>query len=96
MSLSFPQKRMRRLRSSYFIRNLVRESTLSTSDLIYPIFILDNKREKQKITSMPGLYRLGLEPLLKEAERCLELKIPAIALFPVVEPSLKSLDGSEA
>lgn len=93
---SFPQKRMRRLRGSEFTRRLVRERSLAIDDLIQPLFLLDSDRETQAVPAMPGVERLGADPLLKKAELCLELGIPAVALFPVVDPQLKTVDGSEA
>jgi len=74
----------------------MQENTLTTNDLIYPMFVLEGKNTKQNITSMPGIERLSIDLLLKEAEELLELGIPAIALFPVTPEEAKSLDAKEA
>jgi len=92
----FPQKRMRRLRRDEFSRRLVRESHLSVDDLIYPVFVLDGKKREEKVASMPGVVRQSVDILLHQAEKCLQLGIPALALFPVIEPGLKSLTAAEA
>jgi porphobilinogen synthase len=93
---SFPAVRMRRMRRDDFSRRLMRESALSADDLIYPVFILDGKDRTEKVASMPGVERLSLNRLMRTAERCLKLRIPAIALFPVIEQRLKTADGREA
>ena len=93
---SFPAVRMRRMRRDDFSRRLMRETVLTTNDLIYPVFVLDGARKAQKVASMPGVERLSLDRLYPVAERCLALGIPVMALFPVVEPRLKTLDGREA
>jgi porphobilinogen synthase len=93
---SFPHARARRLRRDAFTRNLVREHALTAHDLIYPVFILDGAGQRQSVASMPGVERLSVDLLLPVAEECLRLGIPALALFPVIEPSLKTPDGSEA
>jgi porphobilinogen synthase len=92
----FPHGRPRRLRRDDFTRNLVRESRLSPHDLIYPVFILDGQRERQPVASMPGVERLTVDLLLPIAEQCVALGIPALALFPVIAPELKTADGKEA
>jgi porphobilinogen synthase len=92
----FPHGRPRRLRRDEFTRNLVRESRLSPHDLIYPVFILDGRNERQAVASMPGVERLSVDLLLPVAEQCLALGIPALALFPVIAPQLKTPDGREA
>lgn len=96
MSRSFPQTRLRRNRFSRFSRNLVRETSLSAHDFIYPLFIIDGKNQRQAIESMPGQFRLTLDELAREVEELLELDIPAIALFPNIEPALKTLGGDAA
>lgn len=88
--------RMRRMRASSFSRNLMREHTLTASDLIYPIFILEGEQQRQAIASMPGVDRLSIDFLVAEAKELVALGIPAIALFPVIDESLKSLDAAEA
>ncbi|HSV44629.1 MAG TPA: porphobilinogen synthase [Ramlibacter sp.] len=92
----YPLGRPRRLRRDEFTRNLVREHALSPHDLIYPVFVLDGQRQRQPVASMPGVERLSLDLLLPVAEQCLALGIPALALFPVIEPALKTEDGREA
>jgi porphobilinogen synthase len=93
---SFPMLRMRRMRRDAFSRRLMREAVLTANDLIYPVFVLDGKGRTQKVASMPGVERLTVDRLLPVAEQCLKLRIPAMALFPVIDPSLKSVDGREA
>ena len=92
----FPERRMRRLRRTPFLRNMVRESTLTSADFIYPVFIVDGINTKQTIASMPGIERISIDFLMAVAEEALNLGIPAIALFPVIDPSLKTLGGEEA
>ncbi len=93
---SFPHARPRRLRRDAFTRNLVREHALTAHDLIYPVFILDGSGQRQAVASMPGVERLSVDLLLPVAEECLKLGIPALALFPVIDASLKTPDGREA
>ncbi len=92
----YPFTRMRRNRYQSFSRKLVQENTLHTNDLIYPVFIIDQQEGSQAIDSMPSLERHGLNSLIKVAHNCVEKGIPAIALFPAIEPSKKSLDGRES
>jgi porphobilinogen synthase len=92
----FPEVRMRRMRRDDFTRRLMRENRLTTDDLIYPVFVLDGKGRTEAVQSMPGVARVSLDQLLPVAERCLELGVPVLALFPVIDASLKSLDGREA
>jgi porphobilinogen synthase len=93
---NFPQRRMRRNRRDDFSRRLVRQHRLSADDLIYPMFVIDGKRRSQQIAAMPGVARHSIDHLLLEAEQCLKLRIPAVAIFPAIEPSLKTADGREA
>jgi porphobilinogen synthase len=93
---SFPAVRMRRMRRDEFTRRLMREATLSPDDLIYPVFVLDGKSRTEEVDSMPGVERMSVDRLLPLAEHCLELGIPVLALFPVIEPRLKTADGREA
>ncbi|WP_290873691.1 porphobilinogen synthase [Aquabacterium sp.] len=95
-SQHFPQHRPRRLRKDDFSRRLVREHTLTADDLIYPVFVLDQDDGTQDVGSMPGVARLGRGPLWAAAERCVELGVPVLALFPVIDASLKTPDGREA
>src|SRR5678815_3684899 len=87
---------MRRMRRNDFSRRLMREHVLTANDLIYPVFILDGKNRTEKVASMPGVERMTVDKLLPLAEQCLKLRIPALALFPVVEQRLKTIDGREA
>ena len=92
----FPDRRMRRLRRSGFIRDMVRESSLSSADFIYPVFILDGEKQRQPVASMPGIDRVSIDLLLAACEEAVALGIPAIALFPVIDASLKTASGDEA
>jgi porphobilinogen synthase len=92
----FPHGRPRRLRRDAFTRDLVREHALAPSDLIYPVFVLDGQKQRQAVASMPGVERLSLDLLLPVAEQCMKLGVPALALFPVIDPRLKTPDGREA
>jgi porphobilinogen synthase len=87
---------MRRMRRDEFSRRLVRENRLHPDDLIYPVFVLDGKNREETVSSMPGVMRQSLDVLMHRAETCLRLGIPAIAIFPVIEPGLKNLTASEA
>ena len=93
---SFPTTRPRRMRRDAFSRNLMREHTLSPHDFIYPVFITEGEAIRTPIASMPNQYRMSLDELLKTAQEAVDLGIPALALFPVVEADKKSLDGAEA
>lgn len=84
------------MRSDDFSRRLMRESLLTTDDLIYPMFVVDGDNKRIPIKSMPGIERLSIDQLLKEAKKLVDLKIPAIALFPVVSKDKKSEGASEA
>jgi len=92
----FPLTRLRRMRRDEFSRRLMRETRLSTDDLIFPIFVVEGNQQRQQIPSMPDIFRLSIDELLKEAAELCELGIPAIALFPSPDPDSKTLDGSEA
>ncbi|ABE42210.1 Porphobilinogen synthase [Polaromonas sp. JS666] len=92
----FPLGRPRRLRRDSFTRNLVRENVLSAHDLIYPVFVTDGSQRREAVASMPGVERLSLDLLLPVAEECVKLGIPVMALFPVIDGSLKTPDGREA
>ena len=92
----FPSARPRRLRRDAFTRNLVRENQLSSHDLIYPVFVTEGSRTRFPVASMPGVERLTLDLLLPVAEECQRLEIPVMALFPVIDTSLKTYDGKEA
>lgn len=88
--------RMRRMRRDDFSRRLMRESVLTADDFIYPVFVLDGVGRVERVASMPGVERQSLDNLLKTAERAVGLGVPALALFPVVDASLKSLGAEEA
>lgn len=92
----YPALRMRRMRRDEFSRRLMREHLLSADDFIYPMFILEGKNQREAVPSMPGIERVSIDLLLKEAEDCINLGIPAIALFPVVPQEKKSDDAAEA
>ncbi len=92
----YPLSRPRRLRRTDSSRRLVREHQLSVDDLIYPVFVLDGSQQRQAVASMPGVERLSLDLLLPVAEDCVKLGIPVMALFPVIDSSLKDPYGNEA
>ena len=92
----FPANRPRRLRRDEFTRNLVREHAVTAHDLIYPVFVLDGENRREVVKSMPGVERLSLDLLLPVAKECVKLGIPVMALFPVIDASLKTPDGREA
>ncbi|MGH8238608.1 MAG: porphobilinogen synthase [Steroidobacteraceae bacterium] len=92
----FPRTRLRRMRRDEFSRRLMRESTLSADNFIYPLFVIEGKGRREPIQSMPGIERVTVDELVREAESLAELDIPALALFPVPPAAVKSLDGGEA
>src|SRR5690606_25485882 len=92
----FPLSRMRRSRKDDFSRRLMRETRLTTDDLIYPVFVLEGTGQREPVASMPGIERLSIDLLLEEARELVELGIPAVALFPVTPTEAKSLDAAEA
>jgi len=92
----FPDSRMRRMRKDDFSRRLMRENTLTTDDLIYPMFVIEGEQARQAVASMPGVERVNIADLLKEAEQLVALGVPMVALFPVVGEDKKSLDAAEA
>jgi porphobilinogen synthase len=92
----FPSHRPRRLRKDAFSRAMVRENSLSSANFIYPVFVVEGSGIEQPVLSMPGVSRVSLDKLLLVAAECVELGISAIALFPVIDSALKSLDGAEA
>jgi porphobilinogen synthase len=92
----FPATRLRRMRRDDFSRRLMRESVLTPADLIYPVFVLEGEHRVEAVASMPGVQRMSLDRLLPVAERALELGIPALALFPVIDSSKKTLGAEEA
>ena len=92
----FPFTRMRRMRRDTFSRRLMQENVLTTNDLIFPMFVLEGKNQREEIPSMPGVERVSIDLLLKEAEELVKLGVPAVALFPVTPLEAKSLDAREA
>ena len=92
----YPGTRMRRMRRDEFSRRLMRESRLTTDDLIYPVFVLDGENQREAVASMPGVERLSIDLLVQEAEAVQALGIPAMALFPVTPAAQKSEDAAEA
>ena len=92
----FPAIRMRRMRHDAFSRAMMRENVITPADLIYPVFLLDGKNQCEKVSSMPGVERMSIDHLLGVAEECVALGIPVMALFPVINPALKTPDGIEA
>lgn len=92
----FPAARPRRLRRDEFSRRLVRETVLTTDDLIQPLFVIEGHGRREAVASMPGVERVSIDELLREAEQLVALGVPAVALFPVTAPEAKSLDAASA
>lgn len=92
----FPRTRMRRMRRDEFSRRLMRETVLTPADLIQPVFVIEGKNRTEPVASMPGIERLTVDLLLRQAENLLEQGVPAMALFPVVAPEKKSAQAEEA
>ncbi len=92
----FPRTRLRRMRFDDFSRRLMRETTLSADNLIYPMFVIEGRNQRQAVPSMPGVERVTIDELVREAEGLAKLGIPALALFPVTPTEAKSLDAEEA
>lgn len=93
---SYPAKRMRRVRSDAWIRNLVEENTLNVNDLIWPVFVLDGEKMRESIPSMPNVERYSIDILIDEVKKARDLGINAIALFPITPPNKKTDDGCES
>ncbi|WP_374568432.1 porphobilinogen synthase [Ideonella sp.] len=93
---AYPASRPRRLRRDAFSRALVRENVLTCADLIYPVFVLDGENRVEDVASMPGVQRLSVDRLFAQAEACVALGVPVMALFPNIDPALKTPDGREA
>ncbi|MFT4101755.1 MAG: porphobilinogen synthase [Burkholderiaceae bacterium] len=93
---AYPALRMRRMRRDDFSRRMIREHTLTPDNLIYPVFVMEGRDQTQPVPSMPGVERYTSDRLYAVAERCLRARIPVLALFPVIDPSLKTIDGKEA
>ena len=96
MSSQYPKSRMRRMRADQFSRELLRENQVNVSDLIYPLFVTEGISKREEINSMPGIERLSIDELIKEAEQIHKLGIPSIAIFPVVPAEKKSEQAEEA
>ncbi|MET0086421.1 MAG: porphobilinogen synthase [Sedimenticola sp.] len=96
LSSRYPSARMRRMRRDDFSRRLMRESTLTPDDFIYPVFVLEGEGNREAVPSMPGVERMSIDLLVKEAKEACNLGIPAMALFPVTPMEAKSLDAAEA
>ncbi len=92
----FPATRMRRMRRDDFSRRLMRETTLTPDDLILPVFVLEGEGQREPVASMPGVERLSIDLLVREAREVAALGIPALAIFPVTPPEAKSEDAAEA
>ncbi|MCU0976699.1 MAG: porphobilinogen synthase [Steroidobacteraceae bacterium] len=93
---NFPRTRLRRMRRDDFSRRLMRETTLSADNLIYPMFVIEGRARREPVASMPGVERVTVDELVREGEALARLGVPAVALFPVTPPEAKSLDGAEA
>jgi porphobilinogen synthase len=93
---AYPITRMRRMRRHDFSRRLMRETQLTPNDFIFPVFVIEGQAQREPVSSMPGVERLSIDLLIKEAKTVASLGIPALALFPVTPPHAKSLDASEA
>ena len=94
--LNFPAHRPRRMRRDDWSRRLMQENSVSASDLIYPVFLLEGSGQSQAVASMPGVNRVTLDLLIPAAQECVDLGIPVLALFPVIDAALKTPDGKEA
>ena len=94
--LHFPAHRPRRMRRDDWSRRLMQENSVSSNDLIYPVFLLEGSNQSQAVASMPGVNRVSLDLLFSVAQECVALGIPVMALFPVIDSALKTPDGKEA
>ncbi|RME25419.1 MAG: porphobilinogen synthase [Deltaproteobacteria bacterium] len=94
--MAFPRTRLRRNRRSDWARRLVRESVLTVDDLIWPVFVVDGDTPRTPVASMPGVHRLSIDALVEDAAAAAALGIPAIAVFPVIDPQYKTPDGAHA
>ena len=94
--IRFPKTRMRRNRNARWVRSLVRENILTTDDLIWPVFVIDGESQVEPVVSMPGIDRITVDLLVDAVGAALELGIPAVAIFPFINPALKTVDGREA
>ena len=94
--LQFPKHRPRRMRREDWSRRMMQENSVSANDFIYPVFLLEGQNQSQAVASMPGVNRVSLDLLFPVAEECVNLGIPVLALFPVIDSQLKTPDGKEA
>jgi porphobilinogen synthase len=94
--MTFPYTRMRRMRADDFSRRLMRETVLTPDDFIWPVFVIEGEDRTEKVASMPGVERMSIDRLVKQAGECVRLGVPAIALFPVTAPEAKTEDACEA
>jgi porphobilinogen synthase len=94
--MAYPNTRLRRMRRDAFSRRLMRETVLTTNDLIWPVFVREGEHQREAVTSMPGVSRVSIDELLRAAGEAHALGVPAIALFPVTPDEAKSLDAHEA
>ena len=94
--LNFPEHRPRRMRRDDWSRRLMQENSVSANDLIYPVFLLEGQGKSEAVGSMPGVNRVSLDLLFPVAQECVDLGIPVLALFPVIDSTLKTPDGKEA
>ena len=94
--MNFPAHRPRRMRRDDWSRRLMQENSVSASDFIYPVFLLEGQGQSQAVASMPGVNRISLDLLFLLAQECVDLGVPVLALFPVIDPALKTPDGKEA
>ena len=94
--MTFPQTRLRRNRQSQWIRDLTAQTTLSPSDLILPLFVIEGKNREEKIAQLPGVSRLSIDLIVRSAKEAAKLGIPALMLFPVIDQKLKTANGKEA
>lgn len=93
---AFPGRRLRRVRRHDFSRRLVAENVLTVDDLIYPVFVMEGKNHQEEVSSMPGVHRMTIDLLVKEAEAIAKLGVPVLSLFPVIGADKKSLHAEEA
>lgn len=94
--MSYPYLRPRRMRADDFSRRMMRETVLTPDDLIWPVFVIEGENRTEAVASMPGVERMTIDRLIPEAKKCLQLGVPAIALFPVTAPDAKTEDASAA
>src|SRR5689334_8214833 len=94
--MSFPITRMRRLRQSPALRSMVRETSLEINDLVWPLFVCEGKRVRKPVTSMPGVFQLSIDELLKDCETAQKLGVPAVILFGIPKRKDERASGAYA